>query len=356
MRSIVSLMMMKTYCLNHSLSKWAVCFVTILLTSHLSLLTSSCGSNDKRFHLEGNFKNINQGEFYLYELDHGIKDTISVKDGHFVYDIPIEDTLTFALLFPNYSEIPIFAHPGAKVKIKGDVSHLKETKVKGTDENESMTAFRLEVSEMTPPEAQKHARQQIENNPESPINAYLLRRYFILGPDADYHEAARLCKLMGKAHPNNIIINRLYYQLAGLKNKNDMGKMPRFSAIDTKGDTITENNLKATANLVIVWASWSFNSQNIIHQLSRLKRTYNKDLAILSICIDASPDEGKQVLARDSIQWPNICDGKLWDSQLLKTFGLSAVPSNMLYDGKGNAIGRNMPFVDLEKEIAKLVK
>ena len=342
--------------MSHCLSKWAACLVTILLTSCLSLLMSSCGGNDKRFHLEGNFKNINQGEFFLYELDHGIKDTISVKDGHFVYDIPIEDTLTFALLFPNYSEIPIFAYPGAKVKINGDVSHLKETKVKGTDENESMTTFRMEVSGMTPPEAQKHARQQIEDNPESLINTYLLRRYFILAPDADYKEAARLCKMMGKAQPDNITINRLYYQLSGLKNKNDMGKMPRFSAIDTKGDTITEKNLKTTANLIFVWSSWSFNSQNIIHQLSRLKRTYNKDLAILSISIDASPDEGKPILARDSIQWPNICDGKLWDSQLLKTFGLSAVPSNILYDKKGNTIGRNLPFVDLEKEIGKLVK
>ena len=69
----------------------------------------------------------------------------------------INDTTVLALIFPNYSELPIIAEPGHDIDIEGDASHLKATTVNGSESNELMTAFRLKVNDMMPPDVVKEA-------------------------------------------------------------------------------------------------------------------------------------------------------------------------------------------------------
>ena len=67
----------------------------------LLCLLVSCGSDDGRFRLEGRFRNLNQGEFYIYNTAEGWKDTIPVRDGRFVYERPMPEATTLRLIFPN---------------------------------------------------------------------------------------------------------------------------------------------------------------------------------------------------------------------------------------------------------------
>ena len=124
--------------LKHTVPVIAACLFT-------SFLFWACGGSTDRFHLEGQFKNLNQGEFYIYSLEQGFKDTIAVNDGRFSYVRMMKDTTTLLMLFPNYSELPVFASPGAEVRMEGDVTHLRETKITGTRDNEDMTAFRIKT-------------------------------------------------------------------------------------------------------------------------------------------------------------------------------------------------------------------
>ena len=123
---------------------------------------------------------MNQAELYIYHPDQGWKDTIAVRDGRFTYSVQLKDTCMLFLIFPNFSEMPVFAHSGAKISIEGDASHLRETEIKGTKTNEAMTAFRLRANNLTPPEVINAASDYIGKNPSSPVSLYLLRHYFIL--------------------------------------------------------------------------------------------------------------------------------------------------------------------------------
>jgi hypothetical protein len=155
----------------------------LLFTLHSSLFTlSSCGSRDGYFKLEGHFLKMNQGEFYLYSPDGIIPgiDTIRLNGGRFSHEIPCTSSGTLMLVFPNFSEQPIFAEEGQSVSLDGDASHLRELKVKGTKPNELLTKFRMQISKISPAEEQQHAATFIQDNPESPVSLYLLRRYFIL--------------------------------------------------------------------------------------------------------------------------------------------------------------------------------
>ena len=110
----------------------------------LTLVLVSCGSRSGYFSLEGRLLNLNQGEFYVYSPDgvfDGV-DTIKVEGGRFTFETPCKEEGTIIIVFPNFSEQPVFAEPGKSVTIKGSASRLKEIEIDGTDANEQMNAFR----------------------------------------------------------------------------------------------------------------------------------------------------------------------------------------------------------------------
>lgn len=319
-------------------------------------ILSSCGGSDRLFHLEGHFQNINQGEFYIYDLEHGTKDTIALRDGRFTYAVALTDTTTLALLFPNYSELPIIAQPNAKVRIEGDVSHLREATVKGTKANEQMTHFRQEVNDMTPQKATSHAEQFIIANPRSPLCNYLLRRYFILCAEPDYKKAIELCTAMYEAQPQKVSVIRLLNLLKPLENINVTDTLPAFEAVDVKGDTITNSFFHRKVSVICLWSTWSYDSQNTLRMVRNIQKEHDRQLAVMSICLNYAPSEGRHVLERDSITWPNICDSTMWQSPLLAQLGLYSVPNNILIGKDGKIEGRNMNNADLREKLTSLLK
>ena len=227
----------------------------LLLLYGCLLLLDSCSPSDGNFRLEGQFKNMNQGAFYIIDHEHGHKDTIRVNDGRFTYVLPLRDTLTLTMLFPNFSEIPVFAQPGAQVTMKGDVSHLKETEVKGTADNDAMTAFRLNVAQLTPPEAERQAEQYIGEHASSPVSLYLLQRYFLSRHHTDYAKATKLCRLMADVCGDRksgsymaVKVGALLDQLQSVKNHREKGTLPAFKATDTEGRTVTQADMKRKVN------------------------------------------------------------------------------------------------------------
>ena len=320
------------------------------------LLLYSCGETGNRFHLEGKFKNINQGEFYLCDLEQGRKDTIVLREGKFIYDAELSDTTILTLIFPNYSELPIIATPGSRVKIEGDVSHLKETEITGTDENELMTAFRLQTKELMPPEVKQKAEQFILKHPASPVSLYLLRRYFIMAVDADYAHIFELCSKMKAANPSSIPLIQLHQRLAATKQIKSTGKLPSFSTKDTEGEVVTDSLLRKKANVIMVWSSWSYDSQHTLRQLDKWRKEHHDSIGIINICMDADASEGRNTIERDSIKSPNICDGQMWESPLIAKLGISFIPDNIVTDKDGNIVGRSLSAADLKEKVEKLLR
>ena len=326
-----------------------------IILSVILLAAAACSRQGDRFHLEAQFKNLNQGEFYIYNYYTGEKDTVSVNDGRFVYDRHLTDTVTLAILFPNYSEIPVFAIPGGDVQMKGDASHLRDTELTGTPDNDLMTAFRLKTSEMTPPEAEAEAEQFINDHPESPASLYLLHRYFLQSLEPDYAKGYTLCEKLRAHQPNNANVARLLTQLEALKAYVASGKLPSFQAISTDGDTVTEATMNGDVNVIMAWASWSYDSQSPMRTLSTLMKKHRQRLRVLSISVDAAPSEGKGVLERDSVQWPNVCDSLMWQSPVLSQLGIATVPANIITDKQGTIVARNLSSTDLQKKVKEML-
>lgn len=318
----------------------------------LTLVLVSCGVDGKHFKLEGRFLHLNQGEFYVYSTDgvlDGI-DTIKIEGGRFAYEIPCEEEGTLVMVFPNFSEQPVFTQPGKTVEIKADASHLKELEAEGTDNNKLMTAFRKQVSNMSPQQAIDAAAEFVKHNPKSDVSAWLIRKYFILAPKPDYAKAKQLLDLMIAEQPKNGKLVNLQQQLIGLTAT--AGKLlPIFTATDINGNKVTQANLTQSPNAVVfLWASWNYESTDMQRQLKRLKAAKGNGLSVIGVCIDPSKSEMQQSLRQDSISWPTINDGMMFDTKIVKQLGLSQVPANILLKN-GKIVGRNLRMNELKEKI-----
>ena len=341
----------------NSLNSLFTFLLLFLLTSYLFLLTS-CGPDGDHFEMSGKFKGFNQGELYVYATDGPSQklDTIAIVNGGFNYSTTLDGPRTFVIVFPNYSELPVLGEPGKEVDIEGDASHLKEVEVMGTKENEAMTAFRLQTSQMTPPEVAKAAEAFITEHPQSLSSIYILNRTFIQSQTPDYDKALKLATAIAEASPENHAIARLKKQLEGLTRFKEKAQLPKFTAFDIDGKSVTNADLTAKVNIISTWASWNYDSQNAQRKLKRLQRDYGSQLKLVSVCLDASKKECRKNMDRDSIRWHNICDGRMWETPLLAQLGLYFVPDNIITDSRGRIVAHSLTTNELDKKIEKLMK
>ena len=313
--------------------------IAYLLTLISLALLTSCGESRRTFLLEGTFKGFNQGELYICDLNGGSPlDTVAVVKSQFRYEIALEDSTAFIVIFPNFSEVPVYGEPGATVTIEGDVSHLREIEVEGTDENEVMTKYRKKTSQQTPPEVALSTEQFIKDNPASPFALYLIRKVFIQSSQPDYKRAADLMALVIQANPSTS--DELKAQM---------------KQMDINGETVKSADLNAKVNVITVWNTDNYEGMGILRQLQKKQNDVGDDLKILTICMEADLKACRLRLERDSITWHTICDPRLWNTPIIQQIGLSYIPDNILIDDKGKIIAHSLSQEELMKRIEKLL-
>ena len=307
----------------------------VSLLSFLTLLLASCGTNSHHFKIDGHLLNLNQGEFYVYSPDgsvtHGM-DTIKVQAGRFSYLVECDRPMTLMIVFPNFTEQPVFAEPGKSVDIKGNASHLKELTVKGTKANKLMNAFREQILSASPAEIKKCAIQMAEDNPESAVAVYLVRRYLVAVDRPDYTTAARLLKLIVEKQPDNQFAARLLASCNGKTTINNGSKLPSFSANDINGKVVNNATLASVPNVVFyVWATWNYSSTSQLRQLADMERQSDGKLKVVSICLNPDKSSCQRTLKQygaDNIT--TICDGRMVNGDLFNKLGLYNLPDNIL--------------------------
>ncbi len=322
------------------------------------LLLASCGGGSDTFHLEGRLMKIRQAEFFIYSTDGGIsgRDTIKVMDGRFAYDILLDEEKTFILVFPNFSEQPIFAKPGAEVTISGSASQLREMEIEGTDDNELYTDFRLETLDKTDGEVRTAAEAFIAEHPKSRVCRYLIDRYFIKTQQPDYQKALQLVDVVLANDSTNARFAFLKRQLEVLLPGGVGTKIPPFAVRTVTGDTVTNDSLRALVNVINVYAPWNTAGQTILGVLKRQKDSYGDSIAVMSICLDADSMKCLKNVKDEKRGIYYVCDKKLWDSPLLKTLGIATMPGNIIADEKGSIIAINLSSKEIGDRLKEILK
>lgn len=362
--------------MKRALHQSVVPIMAVVFTLVAALVCTSCGTDSRHFRIDGRLLHLNQGEFYVYSPDGTINglDTIKVQAGRFSYEVACDRPMTLMIVFPNFTEQPVFAQPGKSVDLKGDASHLKEMTVKGTEDNELMNKFREMIHNAAPPEMKKCAQLFVQDHPESRVGAYLVDRYFIHDANPDTKTAVRLVDLMIEKQPDNGYLKRQKRQLTASFVATKGADIPNVLGTTVDGKTIGRVQLtKAPVTVVCALATWKYESMSQFRRLAAYAASQQGRVAVVGVSIDASPSLVRSQLAsqigisdsasglafgpssgsssgsasgpssgpasaaaqgssssRSSSTCYVVCDGKMVESPFFTRLGLTGVPDNIV--------------------------
>ena len=322
------------------------------------LLLASCSTRSGWFRIEGHFLHMNQGQLLVYSPDGTINgiDTIKISGGRFSYEIPCTKPTMLMLVFPNFSEQPVFAESGKSVDIKADASHLKTMEIKGTKDNELMTDFRMQTEQMAPPDVAHHAELFISDHLKSPVCEYLLRRYFVMSMKPDYTKANALLDKMIAEQKNNGRLLQLKNDIKSMQSAGTGMALPSFSAEGINGLTANSSDLKGHVAVITTCSTWAYESMNQLRQLKKKRRETGNAFNVVTICIDGSAEQMRLSTQRDSIPWPIVCDELMFESPFVSKLGLYRVPGNIVINKQGHVVDRDLDTQALLSKIDEMVK
>ena len=286
--------------MKRALHQSVVPLMAVVFTLVAALVCTSCGTDSRHFRIDGRLLHLNQGEFYVYSPDGTINglDTIKVQAGRFSYEVACDRPMTLMIVFPNFTEQPVFAQPGKSVDLKGDASHLKEMTVKGTKDNELMNKFREMIRNAAPPEMKKCAQLFVQDHPESRVGAYLVDRYFIHDANPDTKTAVRLVDLMIEKQPENGYLKRQKRQLTASFVATKGADIPNVLGTTVDGKTIGRVQLtKAPVTVLGALATWKYESMSQFRRLAAYAPSQQGRVAVVGVSIDASPSLVRSQLA-----------------------------------------------------------
>ena len=131
-----------------------------------------------------------------------------------------------------------------------------------------------------------------------------------------------------------------------------------FSARGLDGETYRLDDLLADNQAVLIefWASWCGPCRAEVPNLRTAVEQYDeRGFGIFAFSLDDNREDWEIASAEDEISWINTGDLKAYDSPVPAQFGVLALPMNVLIDGEGVILARNIRGEGLLAKLAELL-
>lgn len=109
----------------------------------------------------------------------------------------------------------------------------------------------------------------------------------------------------------------------------------KFTAVD--GRVVDLEKLRGKVVLLDFWATWC---EPCVREIPNVRAAYqklqSKGFEIIGISFDENRQRLLGFVKEQNMPWPHYFDGKQWENELGKKFGIQSLPSMWLVDRKGN--------------------
>ncbi|WP_278353141.1 TlpA family protein disulfide reductase [Chryseobacterium gleum] len=135
-------------------------------------------------------------------------------------------------------------------------------------------------------------------------------------------------------------------------------KAPEITMTKADGTAFSFSTLKGKIVLIDFWATWCAPCVEEQPELKALYDTYsdkvkNNQFEILGISLDRNKESWQKAIDRFGISWIQISDLKFWKSPVAKLYEVDELPFNIIIDGQGTILAKNLHGKDLEEFLKK---
>lgn len=369
--------------------------VAVLLTSACSDSSSDSSSN---FELKGKMGNAHGDTLFLEQMGTdgliGVDTAILDENGEFTMNPNISEIGFYRLKTNDRNFATFIFDTNQKVSITGDVADLGNTyKVEGSEDSKlfweinmtsaesyrkrdslqkifqafvnitKMDSLRIDSmsNELEKPYTQlvnehnQYLKDFIEKHPTSFASLAAIQQ---LQPDEFMDTYFKLDDGLYAKYPNSKYIKAFHEGVASSR-KIGVGTIaPEINMNTPEEKPLALSSLKGKVVLVDFWASWCgpcrAENPNVVRAYNKYK---SKGFDIYSVSLDKDMDKWKQAIKADGLTWKNhVCDFKFWQSPVVALYNFNAIPTNVLIDGEGKILAKNLRGEALDKKLEEVLK
>jgi peroxiredoxin len=128
---------------------------------------------------------------------------------------------------------------------------------------------------------------------------------------------------------------------------------PMLNFTSVTGQKISLADYRGKIVLVDFWAGFNPQSvQNAPHLVQVYNQYKDKGLQIVGVCLDESADVAAQNAKTLGFVWPQCCDGAMWKSGNVATWGVTVLPADFIIDPNGVLVWMGNG-TDIDKPLAQ---
>jgi peroxiredoxin len=121
-----------------------------------------------------------------------------------------------------------------------------------------------------------------------------------------------------------------------LKRVDSLGQPVALSGATVEGANFEIASLKGTPVVLVFFAQWSIPSMESIESLKRdLAQLPPGAVRMVGVSLDSAPEAVAQLKTQQARAWTILCDGRGWESPLVRGLGINALPTVWLLDKQG---------------------
>ena len=378
-------------------------FLALLLLPFLSIAQGGQGFNlnqpqaNAGFVIKGTIAGLKDSTEVILKSANDTKAvaTTKVKKGSFTLKGKLADPDILRISFTGYQEaVDVFIGNDA-VTITGELTNLKNLKIKGSATQEDFQVFQsqfnplfeglgklveqinkeadsrkkdsmIQVYNVVRTNVLNAAQQFTKNKPSSSVSSLVLFAVMPLFPGPD--ELETVYAQLKPAARKNIYgreiekkINDAKKQMAAQAESAKVGMVGtqalEFTQKDVDGKPISLASFRGKYVLVDFWASWCrpcrAENPNVVNAYQNYK---NKNFTVLGVSLDQAKPNWVEAIKADNLTWTHVSDLKYWSNEVAQLYHIQSIPANLLIDPTGKIIARDIRGEELQRKLKELLK
>lgn len=365
----------------------------ILCSAILFLLLISCSNNAI---VKGVFLNVPDSvnvELSVMDPSHiSIIDKTPQHAAQFEYTIPFakDTTPLFCKIKMGNKHIVILARPKEQINLSGNWDHISRYAVTGSKGSEIVMNFNRQIDSITK-KVDSIFQLVLENKAEEKAMRLLINQAYVRQKQIctrfvvthihtyeslagiyqkfgnefsvfnDFRDIILLRNLQSQIatnYPKSPYIKLLSQNIAQIEWQERLIEMPEVSFPEINLPDSSQNNHQLSSlqgKLFILYFNDAQPKSRIqTREFIELHKKY-KALNIYQVFLGNNVEQWKNILAETPVPWTNVIETAGLQSTLIGLYNIQQLPTYYLIDKKGNIVGKNFSFEELEVNIKKLI-